>query len=245
MILKIHFMFYNKFMEDKKKIINDLTQKDEVLAKKAAEIFASSGDKELFEILTEKMQFLFPFVKNNVERRLENAFNQTNFKKILDLFEIYSSDFDELFCKILAKYANEDLTDEIIEIFENGSEAQKAYCAKYFSFIKDTCAIELLISYSSSDFEPLSINCATSLGKMNERTSFDKNILLLKSDDEFEKFKAVKFLVAYGDKSALAGIFEAMKASITAENIASEIPYLENLFSLSRNLGSCFVFRLR
>ena len=58
---------------------------------------------------------------------------------------------------------------------------------------------------------------------------------MLQNEDDFEKLSAVKFLVAYGNKSAIPYIINAMKNSTMAENIAGEIPYLENLFDLLKD----------
>lgn len=55
---------------------------------------------------------------------------------------------------------------------------------------------------------------------------------MLKSDDDFTVLKAVKFLVAYEDKSAVDAILEAMEKSSMSENIAGEVPYLESLLDL-------------
>ena len=49
---------------------------------------------------------------------------------------------------------------------------------------------------------------------------------MLKSEDEFEQFEAVKFLVTYQAKDTLSEIVNVMKKSSLAENIAAEIPYL-------------------
>jgi len=66
----------------------------------------------------------------------------------------------------------------------------------------------------------------------NDEQSFNNALEKLKSDDEFEKLSAVKFLSAYGNKEVLPEIFMVMRKSAMAENIAGEIPYIENLFEL-------------
>ena len=43
---------------------------------------------------------------------------------------------------------------------------------------------------------------------------------------------AVKFLVAYGDKNAIPSILNVLKNSSMAENIAAEVPYLDNIFNI-------------
>ena len=118
------------------------------------------------------------------------------------------------------------MTDEILEIFETGTQNEKCYCAKFFSYIQDSLAIELLRNNSYTENESLNANCAATLGILGDEASYDEAIEKLSSEDEFEKLAAVKFLVIYGNKDALPKIIETMKTSTMAENIAGFIPYL-------------------
>ncbi|MEI8128184.1 MAG: hypothetical protein WCG95_01075, partial [bacterium] len=102
-------------------------------------------------------------------------------------------------------------------------------CAKYFLYINDTLAIDLLRKYSYSDFDPLFLNCAEALSVMKDEFSYNLALEKLKSDDEFEKLSAVRFLTAYNDLRAIDVIFETMKKSSMPENIASEISYLQSI----------------
>lgn len=197
----------------------------------AAEMI-NNADVELFKELVENDGFLFDFVKQNVARRLANACNESNYRNLLKFFDFYSPYYDEFIVAPLAKYADEDLTDEILEIFENGSIAQKTYCAKFFSYIQDPLAIDLLRQNSFTDNESLNANCAATLGIFKDDTAYNNAIEKLHSQDEFEQLSAVKFLVIYGDKKALSELINTMKNSTMAENIAGEIPYLENLFNI-------------
>lgn len=197
----------------------------------AAEMI-NNADVELFKELVENDGFLFDFVKQNVARRLANACNESNYRNLLKFFDFYSPYYDEFIVATLAKYADEDLTDEILEIFENGSIAQKTYCAKFFSYIQDPLAIDLLRQNSFTDNESLNANCAATLGIFKDDTAYNNAIEKLHSQDEFEQLSAVKFLVIYGDKKALSELINTMKNSTMAENIAGEIPYLENLFNI-------------
>lgn len=219
-------------MENIEKEINDLIGKDEAKAKVVAEKLVNTSDIELFKGLVYKTDFLFDFVKNNVAKRIENAVNKDNFKNIINFFTVYSDDYDDLFAGILAKHASQDLTDEIFEMLEKGTNEQKAYCAKYFTFIPDTISIEDLQKYAFSDFEPLAFNSAQALGLMRDDISYDIALSNLTSDDDFEKLQAVKFFVAYEKNPPLNDIFEAMKKSTMPENIAGEIPYISNLVRL-------------
>lgn len=195
----------------------------------------NTPDIELFKELVDKDDFLFDFVKQNVSKRLEKVCNQSNYLNLLKLLKYYSPSYEEFIVSTLTKYTNEDLTDTMLEIFENGTEDEKTYCAKYFSYIQDTLALDLLKKYAYSDNNYLSSNCASTLAKFNDKEIYNTSVEKLKSDDEFEKLSAVKFLVSYGDKNAAKEIINAIKTSSFAENMASELPYLCELSELIKN----------
>ena len=159
-------------MENLELYLKNLTGKDDLKAQAAASYMINSSDIELFRMLVEKTDFLFDFIRNNVNKRIQKAINSTNFLKIIDFFDVYSSYYDDLFVSILAKNANEELTDRLYDMLENGSISQKTYCAKYFSFIPDTISVDLLTKYAFSDDECLAFNSAEALGKMNDESSY-------------------------------------------------------------------------
>lgn len=212
-------------MENTELYLKNLTGKDEQKAQEAACFMVDNINIDLFKALVDKTDFLFDFVRNNVAKRITKAVNKDNCLNIIKFFDVYSSYYDDLFASILAKHANEDLTDEIFELLDKGNNSQKAYAAKYFSFIPDTVAIELLSKYAFSDDEALSYNAAEALGQMNDDISFGIALSNLNSDDDFEQLKAVKFFVAYGRDYPFKEIFEALKKSKMPENIAGQIPY--------------------
>lgn len=205
------------------KTINNLCAKDEHQAEISAHDFIQNCNLKDFKDLCEKMDFLFDFVRKNVYRRLDSAINKDNFKNIFRLFEIYSTYFDDFFSSVLAKYADEDLTDEILDLLNTGNEAQKAYCASYFCKIPDTVAIQDLQKNLETEFEPLFLNCASALGEMGALDIAEKYKNDLKSNDDFIKLKAVKFLTAYNDSGILNELIDAMCSSGMSENIAGEI----------------------
>lgn len=209
-----------------KKLFEIICAKEENNAKEAASILINKGDLSEFKLLCEKMDYLFDFVKNNVYKRISYAVNKDNFKNLIKFYDYYSPYFDDFFAEILTEYANEDLTDEILEIFSKGSDSQKAYAASYFRKIPDTVAIDELRKNLNTEFEPLFENCASALGKMNDSDSFKKYLSLLNSDDDFIKLKAVKFLIFYGNKNVAEDIINAMNNSTMSENIAGEITQL-------------------
>ena len=192
-------------------------------------------DVELFKELVDNDDFLFDFVKNNVTQRISNAINETNYQNLLEFLKYYSQSYEDTIVSALVKYADEDLTDIMLDKFENGNDNEKTYTAKYFAKIQDPLAYEFLKNYSNSENEFLAQNCASALGAWHDEDTYNSAIERLKNEDDFEKLSAVKFLVAYGNKSAIPYIINAMKNSTMAENIAGEIPYLENLFDLLKD----------
>lgn len=189
-------------------------------------------DTELFKELVENDSFLFDFVKQNVAQRIGAQINENNYKNLIEFLKFYSPSYEDVIVSALVKYANEDLTDLMLEKFENGTDDEKTYVAKYFAKIQDPLAYEFLKKYSYSENEFLAQNCATTLGDWHDEDSYNFAIEKLKDEDDFEKLSAVKFLVAYGDKKAVPMILDAMKNSAMSENIAGEIPYLETIFDL-------------
>ena len=212
--------------------LKNLIGKDEEKALEAASYLINNADVELYKMLVDKTEFLFDFVKNNVLKRIEKVINKDNYLNIIKFFDVYSSYYDDLFASILAKHANQDLTDDIFELLEKGTTSQKTYAAKYFSYIPDTVSIEILDKLAFSNDEMLNYNSAEALGQMQDDVSYDIAISLLSSEDDFEKLKAVKFFTAYRKNYPLDEIIKAMETSKMPENIAGQIPYSVSLLSI-------------
>ena len=216
----------------KSEYVKKLTGKNPKEFEFAASHIINDADVDAFSALVEQSDFLFDFIKKNVGKRLLSACNENNYKNLLEFLKVHSPDYEEFIISTLVKYADEDMTDEMLERLERGTDAEKAYAAKYFSHIHDSLAIEPLRNCAYSEFDPLAINCSLALSEMKDDVSYEFALRRLKSDDEFEKLSAVKFLAAYGEQKALGEIFEAMKTSSMAENIASEIPYIKSFIEL-------------
>ena len=212
--------------------LKKLTGKNKNDYEAVAKHLVDDCDVELFKELVDNDDFLFDFVKNNVAQRIENAVNQNNYQNLVEFLKYYSQSYEDAIVGSLVKYADEDLTDLMLDKFENGCDNEKTYVAKYFAKIQDPLAYEFLRLNSYSDNEFLAQNCAMTLGAWHDEKSFDEAIEKLQNTDDFEKLSAVKFLTAYGDKKAVPNLFEAMKTSTMAENIAGEIPYLVSLYEL-------------
>lgn len=213
-------------------LVKKLTSKNKPDYEMAASHIISNADFKTFEELVNQDDFLFDFIKNNVSTRLESAVNSSNYRNLIKFLPFYSPSYVEFIAKSLAKFADNDLIAEILEIFKNGSDNEKAYCAKFFSIVKSTAGLNELKEYAYSDFEPLALNCAEALASLEDRELYEKALNTLSSNDDFEKLSAVKFLVAYGDKNAIPSILNVLKTSSMAENIAAEVPYLDNIFNI-------------
>lgn len=192
----------------------------------------NTPDEELFAELVGSDDFLFDFVKQNVANRLSKVCNESNYMNLLALLKYYSPFYEDFIVSNLVKFANEDLTDKLLEIFENGTDEEKTYCAKFFAFVQDPLALEFLQKNAYSENSALSSNCASTLALLGDKTSYKQALEKLNSDDEFTILDGVKFLVSYGDKAVVPEVISAMKKSSMAENIAGELLYLTNLFEL-------------
>jgi hypothetical protein len=81
----------------------------------------------------------------------------------------------------------------------------------------------------------LAFNCAKILGQIKDSQSYNEALNTLKTGDEFTQLDSVKFLCAYNNKEALPHLFNTLKTSSMAENIACEIIYLEDIFQLLKD----------
>lgn len=201
-------------------------------------------DVELFKELIDNEDFLFDFIKQNVANRLAKVCNSSNYLNLLQFLKYYSPSYEDVIISNLVKFSDEDLTDKMLAIFEDGTDDEKTYCAKYFSIVQDSLALDFLKENAYSENSSLSANCATALALFGDTDSKNEALVKLKSDDEFEKLDGVSFLVSYGDKSVIPAIVDVMKTSSFAENIAGDLLYLTDLFSLykTNKTDALFVF---
>ncbi len=213
-------------------LIKNLTGKDPKGYEPVASRIINNPDVELFKELVAKDDFLFDFIKQNVAQRLAKACNANNFKNLFQFLNIYSPYYDEFISSTLAQYADKNVENKMLEYLKNGTEAEKTYSASFFSYIENKSALEDLRKYAYSQNTDLATNCARALSKLNDKESYNQAIQKLNSQDSFEQYAAVKFLVNYQDTSALKDLFKTMKNSAMAENIAGEIPFLTPLISL-------------
>lgn len=221
-------------MNFKTKNANDLISKDKNVSMAAAKNIIESKDLETFKILCEKSDFLFDFIKRKIIQNLTNAVTFENLDNIFCFTKIYNRELGEFVTNALVKFANEDITDRMLEIFESGTEDEMAYSAAYFCHINDPLSLEYLNKFALSEYDPLSENCAAALKKFGDKKLYNESVEIVKNKeiDDFEKYKYINFLVSYGDKNALQTLFEYLKTSFTKGFIASSILYLTDFSSL-------------
>ena len=219
-------------------LIKKLTGKNPAEYEPVAKSLVDNSDVALFAKLVKQDDFLFDFVKNNVAKRIQFACTKDNYLNLLNFFEYYSSYYDTVFAEVLYKFGGIELLPVIKEIYINGDDNKKAYATKFLSLVPNEYLEELLPllrTSAKSSFEPLSINSIEVLAKMEDEISKSEALKQLNSEDEFEKYNAIKFLVSYQAKEALKPILDVMKKSTLSENIASEIPYLISLDELLKD----------
>lgn len=215
-------------------LIKKLTGKNPSEYEVVAKNLVNNSDVELFANIVKQDDFLFDFIKNNVAKRIQNACNKDNYHNLLNFLDNYSPSYDTMIASVLHSFGGETLFGEMKELFLNGSNSQKAYAAKYFTFTPEL-AKELLPQIrieAKSEFEPLSMNSIELLSLLKDEVSKAEAFKNLENEDEFIQYDAVKFLVNYQAKDTLDKIIEVMKKSSLSENIASEILYLISIDEL-------------
>lgn len=216
-------------------LIKKLTGKDPAEYEIVAKALVDNSDTDLFEKLVKQDGFLFDFVKNNVAKRIQRACNKDNYLNLMNFLNYYSPSYDTMIAEVLYEFGGVELLPAMKEIFLNGTGGEKAYAVKYFSFVPENYLedlVPLIRQTAMSEFEPLSVNSIEVLSKLNDEISKNEALERLNSQDEFEQYNAVKFLVTYQAKDALDKIINVMKKSTLSENIASEIPYLVSIEEL-------------
>ncbi len=212
-----------------------LTGKNPAEYEQAASILVGNPDVELFKKLVQQDEFLFDFIKNNVAKRIRHACNKINYKNLFEFLNYYSPSYDSVITEAIFTLGNGSHTKEMKDMFFNGSDAQKNYAVKYFSLLsKDE--LEDIIPYlresAKLEDEYLAVNSIEVLSKNNDELSKAEAVKQLDSEDEFEQYNAIKFLVSYGAKEVLPKILNVMKKSSLSENIASEVLYLKDIGAL-------------
>ena len=217
--------------------IKNITSKDENLALNTTKSLILNQETANFSKLVEKGDFIFPFLKDKIINNFVKIIKKENLKTVFEFSKIYSYDFEDLIVKSWLKFASEDLTDEILELFENGTKDQKAYCASYFSHICDNLALENLKKYSKDDFYPLKINSIKALKSFQDKTILNEaKETILKSDDDFKKVDAFEILSIFQGKENLKFIVENSKNNPFIATIISYLFDYNSFFEIKNAL---------
>lgn len=222
-------------MNFKTKNAKNLVSKDSALSKQAAFDIINTCDIETFETLCENSEHIFDFIIEKIITNLLDATNRDNIKNTYEFAKFYDSRIGGYINACWLKYADEELTDDILEIFEKGTSEQKIYAANYFEKVNDPLALELLNKYAFCKNSELSCACACALSAFGDetarRTAFDK----LQSGDDFSKFSALEFLINFGAHKDLKTIINEISTSPLGANIAQELLYkygFEELYNM-------------
>lgn len=223
--------------------VKNIISKDKNISHQAIITLLNSSDTSLWNELILKADFIFPFVKEKIIFEFVKNFQKNNFDTIYIFMKKYSPDFEDIVVKSLLKYADDDITDRLLEIFEKGSVDEKTYAAKYFNYINDPLALDFLKKEAYSKNVYLKLNCAKALSifKDDEILSDMKNIIL-NSDDEFERLSAFEFVSIFEDeiKFVLDNLF---KTPFRA-NIISNILDNKSLFELKNILDKDYLVQI-
>ena len=148
--------------------IKNITSKDINLSKNTIRNMIKSASIADFKELCEKSGFIFPFLKERITNDFVKLINKDDLKTVFEFAKIYNCDFENLIVKSWLKFASQDLTDDILDLFETGTDEQKTYAALYFKYIQDPLALEYLnnLAHSGNDF--LVIAAAQTLSAFGE-----------------------------------------------------------------------------
>lgn len=191
-------------------LLKNIISKDINIQKTTIQNLIKSANVEDFKELSKNSDFIFPFVREKIINSFIKLINKNELDTVFKFSTVYSLDFEDMIVKSWVKFANEDLTDEILALFEAGTLEQKAYCAKYFTYIKDTLSLEYLKEYAKSDYEPLKINCAIALCAFKDTEILNEMKNLTQSDtNDFDKLEAYKFLCAYNTIESTKAVLDS------------------------------------
>lgn len=222
----------------------NIISKDETSAKTAAFNIVNNCDVESFKTLCDNSDVIFDFLAQKAVNRLVCVTNEENLKNTFEFAKIYNPVFERYILSCWLKFANEDLTDSILELFENGSDEQKIYAAKYFSHINDPLAKEFLNRYAFCDNEDLSRACAATLRAFGDIEAREKALGFLTCDDEFNKYKALKFLINYSDVNDLKLVVNSLSGCIFPSAAAQDILYKYTYDELAAVISTDEIFKL-
>ncbi len=205
--------------------IKNITSKNNEVFNNSILELVKSKNSTLFIKLCENADFIFPFLKEKIIKNFVKLINKEKLDNTFEFSKTYCADFEDLIVNSWLKFADEDLTDCILEIFDKGTDEQKTYAAKYFYYIKDPLALDYLKKEAFSNNEALRNNCAKTLKSFGDLECIEKmkKIASDKTKDDFEKFTAFSFISAYKDDDSINFILKEGKNSALKSAIYSNL----------------------
>lgn len=208
---------------------SELLGKDRKKYDTAAIHIANTPDIEAWNCLIENSEYIFAFIKEKAIKSITRQFNQNNFQNIFSFFHNYSTEYDDCLVEKLSTYADKDLNIKMLKLLKSASDDEKAYAAKYFSYINFEPASEDLINNLQNDNEYIKVNSAQALGFMKNQAAYEYLLEKIKDADDWIKVDSAQLLAAYNNKNALLSMLEAMNLCAMPEHIAGEIASLITL----------------
>lgn len=219
-------------MVDLAQKLKTLTSKDEEQSLKIIRQMLDDNDVELFKALVEKSDFLFPFVRENIAKRIEKSITPVNFLNLYNFLDYYSPDYETVFISAFRIFGKLEAKNKFYDLLKTGSVNQKIYAVKYFAYIKDSSITDFLIKHAFSEEEYLADACAFALGVLEDKKSYNFALTKLNSDDDFEKLSGLNFFVSYVKNPPMQDIFAALQKTGMPENFAGKIAYLSPVITL-------------
>lgn len=213
-------------------LLKKLTGKNPADYEPVARNLVDSPDLALFKELVNKDDFLFPYIKQNVAKRIYNACNEKNFINLYKLLDYYSPYYDDMIVSVLARFDKGLADKNMLDLLQDGTEAQKCYAAKYFALYPYPGNETILRNYVDSENEALMLNSVIALKNLNDTATFNKGLEELVSDDDYVAYHGAKLVAIWGDESKIPEMFDAMKKSMIPEYIALEINNLKPFVEL-------------
>ena len=208
---------------------SNLLNKDKQLSIKAAQHIINNSDTEAWQCLIENSDYIFDFVKEKAGKNLQSAINHHNYNNIYPFLKKHSPDWDEHLILGLIQLDLDCITESMLNLLATGDENEKAYAARYFTFVKEESAKKHLFSASLCEYQPLKINAARALAILEDEESYNYYLERLENGDDWEKIDAAQFLSTYGDKKAFFPILKAMNKSGMSEYLAGEAAMLDDI----------------
>ncbi len=209
--------------------LKKLTGKNPAEYEQAAKQLVNTPDVTLFKELVTRDDYIFPFIKQNVAKRILEACSETNYQNLYQFLPYYSPYYEDVIVSVLAKFDSHNAGQKMIEYLKSGTEDEKCYAAAYLIRNPDSAAGEYLREHIFSDNEYLAANSVMALKKLDDSKAFNIGIEKLNSADDYEVYAGVKFLASWGDSSYIDKLYDILHHTSIPEYIALEINALEPL----------------